>query len=189
MRGGKNHRCFQYLPALGNHLLCRAYILQNQPWQQNGVGQAVSVSWRQWEEIAQLQKPALGSLTYRILEVCLQHWQLWAVSFPTQSHLKMVYPCLVPSSQTSFVVSRLKEDEAAGVNKLKINAITKESRKEKRRKKKENSTPVEAKAFNYASCCVETHCTVLLVLFGFDFRFREIKTMDDVWISCLLKNA
>lgn len=68
--------CSRQPPALPS-----IYILQNQPWQQNAVGQAVSVSQKQWEEIAQLQKPAWGSLAYRILKACLQHWQLWAV-FP-----------------------------------------------------------------------------------------------------------
>lgn len=37
------------------------------------------------------------------------------------------------SPQTAFSLSRLKEDEAAGANKLQINAISKES-KEKRSK-------------------------------------------------------
>lgn len=45
-------------------------------------------------------------------------------------------PWLVLSPQTVFAVSRLKEDEAAGGNKLKINAINRESKKEKKKKSK-----------------------------------------------------
>lgn len=39
-----------------------------------------------------------------------------------------------PSPQTAFTLSRLKEEEAAGANKLQINAISKESKEEKRSK-------------------------------------------------------
>lgn len=53
-------------------------------------------------------------------------------------------PWLVLSPQTVFAVSRLKEDEAAGANKLKINAINKESKKEK----KKNLSPAEAETFS-----------------------------------------
>lgn len=72
-------------------------------------------------------------------------------------------------------MSRLKEDEAAGANKLKINAINKESKKEKK-----NLSPAEAETFSYASCCIESGCTVVLVLLGSDLRFREIKNIADV---------
>lgn len=54
-------------------------------------------------------------------------------------------PWLVLSPQTVFAVSRLKEDEAAGANKLKINAINKESKKEK---KKTKLSPAEAETFS-----------------------------------------
>lgn len=47
----------------------------------------------------------------------------------------MVCPWPVPSPQTAFAVSRLKEDKAAGANKLKINAINKESKKEEKKSK------------------------------------------------------
>lgn len=40
-------------------------------------------------------------------------------------------PVLSPP-QRAFAVSRLKEDKAAGANKLKINAVNKESKKEKK---------------------------------------------------------
>lgn len=38
-----------------------------------------------------------------------------------------------PEPPTAFAVSRLKKDEAAGANKLKINAINKESKKEEKK--------------------------------------------------------
>lgn len=46
----------------------------------------------------------------------------------------MVCPWSALSSQTAFTLSRLKEEEAAGANKLQINAISKESKEEKRSK-------------------------------------------------------
>lgn len=127
------------------------------------------MSRKQWEEIAQLQKPPWGSLVHRVLKECLQHRQLWAGSFPTQSHQKMVCPQPVLSPQTAFALSRLKEDEAAGANQLKINAINKESKKEK-----QNPSPAEDETFSNAFCCVETDCTVVVALLGFG-RFRDIK--------------
>lgn len=82
----------------------------------------------------------------------------------------------MPGSElpNSFGCIKIKgrQDKAAGVNKLKINGITKNRKKKKK---------AEAETFSSASCCVETYCTVLLDLLGFDLRFREIRTMDDVY--------
>lgn len=44
----------------------------------------------------------------------------------------MVCPWPALSPQTAFTLSRLKEEEAAGANKLQINAISKESKEEKK---------------------------------------------------------
>lgn len=83
----------------------------------------------------------------------------------------MVCPWPVLSPQTVFAVSRLKEEDAAGANKLKINAINRESKKEK----KKNPSPAEGETFSYAYCCIERDCTFFLVLLGFDLIFRDKK--------------
>lgn len=55
------------------------------------------------------------------------------------------------------------------------------------KKKKKNPSPAESETSSYASGCVETDCTVVLILLGFGLRFRKIKNTDDVQIFCLLK--
>lgn len=82
----------------------------------------------------------------------------------------MVRPWPVLSPQTAFAVSRLKEDEAAGANKLKINAINKDSKKEKK------AQALQKLKLSAVPLAVWKDCTVVLVLLGFDLRFREIKT-------------
>lgn len=86
----------------------------------------------------------------------------------------MVCPWPALSPQTAFTLSRLKEEEAAGANKLQINAISKESKEEK------DPSPAKAKAFSSASYCAEDDCTVVPLLPGFVLRFREIKDTENV---------